>query len=216
MKPKPRRNYTRLSKAVLSNIMAVYRQANVDEFWQGMDWYDNVKNQTWAISQLYPSYTPWQVAGVIAVLSPGLNWSLNVGQALTLIKAHADELPIPMVGVYGRRGAAKAWKILSDPRVDIPDVIGQSAKKTLAFYNNIIGHTDQVTIDRHAKCLAYAIYDQRSQCEVVGKSEYNWLAKHYQLVAYEVGIQPSELQAITWVTWRRLVNPPRREVTDLT
>ncbi len=82
-----------------------------------------------------------------------------------------------------------------------------NGKKTTAFFANILG-IDVVTVDGHAK----NIYDGMRRVlknNNVGVREYGIIADAYIEAAKAVGIKGFQMQAITWVAWRRQHNIAR-------
>jgi hypothetical protein len=76
--------------------------------------------------------------------------------------------------------------------------------KISAFFDNIMGG-DSVTVDGHARNIAYAErVGLKSNAANIGKAEYRTIAQAYRDAAAILGIKACDLQAITWVTWRRI------------
>jgi hypothetical protein len=75
--------------------------------------------------------------------------------------------------------------------------------KVIEFYNCIIGNSD-VCIDGHAYSVWFG--DRLSMKEIpsIGKRLREEIKADYIGAAQYIGIQPYELQAITWVVWRRI------------
>jgi hypothetical protein len=71
--------------------------------------------------------------------------------------------------------------------------------KTRAFYVNILdpNNSDIVTVDTHAIKIAGINRDS------VGVKLYNAIADGYRECAEYVGILPQQIQAITWITYKR-------------
>jgi len=146
-----------------------------------------------------------QAAGVIASLSPGCQWGRNLQDADQLIAAHVAWKRLPNVGSYGRRNIVKARKILDG---DSPfDVLPETGPKTRAFYSLIVNPANATTvcIDRHAKAVAVnRVGSGVDRTNVVRASEYEFYAWHYRAIAERLGLLSHQLQAVTWVCWRRL------------
>lgn len=197
-KPKP------LSRKILNNIRKVYNQATADEREQGLYWYQTAHNDAQVIADRH-GVTVSQAAGVIAAISPGLEWGLNLIQADEFIKAYKAGSKLPMIGVYGRKNMTKAKQILYGK--EVYDALPTTGPKTYAFFRCIEGSqgTSLVVIDRHAKCLAYYQLTDRDKFSAVRLGEYDYLVRHYRHVAEQLDLIPHQLQAITWVTWKRIV-----------
>lgn len=188
-----------------SNLYKVYNQASPEERDQGLYWYQTAHDDAMQVAVKY-GLSADTVAGVIAALSPGLQWGLNIAHARELIGAHMACKPLPMVGVYGKRNVSKAIAIIDGSKA--LDVLPLTGPKTRAFFSNIARPlvSEDVTIDRHAKCAAYYMLKDRDKFSLVRVAEYKQLARAYSEVANEAGLLPNQLQAIVWVVWKRLVS----------
>lgn len=211
MKQQHKRNYKRLSVAVLGRIQGSWDLATVAERTEGLIWYQRSHAYAEDLATRYRGYgvTTSQAAAVISALSPGLSWELNVGQAETMIRAyHVDKArgaDLPTLGVYGRAAVKKCAEILKGVE---PDLLfkERTGPKTRAFYQCILDPWEPraVVIDRHAASAALGTRGERggSTSNVVRPALYRWLVWHYRTVAQRVGVTPAQLQAVVWVAWR--------------
>jgi len=93
-----------------------------------------------------------------------------------------------------------------------------------AFFACILDPSDPwaVCIDRHAAAVAYGrtLSDREMKNAVAvtkGADRYQALADAYRAVAAARGMLPMDVQAVTWVTWRRLKGGARAfTVSDAT
>lgn len=195
------------SRRIEKNILAAYARANDWDRDEGMLWYSKAHAEAVLIAARY-DIEPWQAVGVIAALSPGAHWGRNVVEADMLIEAWKDGRDIPQVGTYGRRNVHKALAVLAGGNP--LDVLGGS--KVRSFFANMLFPltSDAVTVDRHAKALAYGFASRTArgasddELSVVRPAEYEYIAWHYRMLAKRLGLVPSQLQAICWLVWRRL------------
>lgn len=202
------KKYRGYSRRIERNILSVYIRANEFDRAEGMHWYANAQDSARVIAGKY-NIPLSQSIGVIAAMSPGLNWGLNLYQAEELIKAYTSGLrgnDLPKLGTYGRRNIVKSCRILDG---ELPlDVLG--GNKVRSFYVNIVDPTwaYTVTIDRHAKGLAVRSNSVKGATSgddaLVTNAEYPYYVRHYVKLAERLGLIPNQLQAICWVTWRRL------------
>ena len=141
-------------------------------------------------------------SAVFASLSPNNDYSGNLRDAFKLLSAHRDKRNIGdfTVSTYGQN-KVKAWRIAGgcDPLELIV------ANKTRNFFLNVYNPDDPhpVTIDGH---ILNAWRGRREN--LVGLK---FPPKLYQTVAVDVrnlaakqDMLPCQLQAILWVTWRRI------------
>ncbi len=192
------------SRKFETNILKVYAKATDAEREQGLHWYATAHKDAQAIADKH-GVTLVDAAGVIASISPGLEWGLNLIQAEALIGAFVRNEPLPQVGVYGRKNVNKARRILEGENP--LQVLPATGPKVRAFFDCILNPetSELITVDRHAKCLAHYQLSERQKTSIVRPAEYLHLARHYRQLAKRLGLIPHQLQAITWVTWKRLV-----------
>jgi hypothetical protein len=186
------------------NILKVYRRATLDDYADGVEWYRRALVQCEEIGDEY-SMRISTVIGVMAALSPNNKWDINVRNTWEMIDAWCNQRDIDSfkVSTYGAN-KRKAWSILEEQLHTDDDILTRlNGQKTRSFYSNIRG-LDEVTIDGHALNIArgvrFNLTDDRTN---IGKRLYRELQQAYVRAAKRVGIEPHNLQAITWTTWRR-------------
>ena len=179
-----------------ARIASVLAQATDDERLDGEAWYLAARD----IAALVGAIGGWSAeagAGIVAALSPQCSWDENVARALAF--ARGDD-----VGGLGD-GLGKATKIAAGAHP--LDVLG--GRKVRSFYHNIIGHTHHVTVDRHAVAIVYGRPLSDREIKVLERcGAYAVIASAYRATARRLGLDPSTLQAITWLAWRRLKGDP--------
>ena len=199
-------------------IVARFTLATTQEVQLGCDWYPSALKIAIRIATKYGLRVE-TVAGVIAALSPSNKWERNVYDAEALIKvwragATRDEVldpdnPIIRVCTYLLQ-KTKAWDILttSDPVVDILKGV-----KTIEFFNCITNPAlDDVCIDGHA----YSVWlGQRVTLKDVpnlsGKIRHTIKQDYRDATTFineelDEHYSPADIQAITWVTHKRIHN----------
>lgn len=193
----------------IENIVAVYRQATPEEKRDGIVWYAEALAACMRISE-NTSVPLHIVVGVCAALSPNNKWDRNVTNASDLITAYinGDDADSVKVSTYHAM-KRKAWSILEA----MPDNEGVitllNGQKIVSFYRNIMGD-DTCTIDGHARNIFYGervgLTTDKSN---VGKREYAEIQDAYVKAGKKVrfngrSLKAFEMQAITWVAWRRM------------
>ena len=192
------------------NIRKMYKYALANlteqELHDAKHWYDEAQAEARQIAERLdmPVYI---VVGVMAALSPNNKWERNLVNAYELCKALQDGHGIDSVKVstYSKM-KEKAWHIWREMG-DYDRVIEQlNGQKIVAFFRNIMGE-DDITIDGHARNIYYnervGLTDARTS---IGKKEYVKLQKEYLTVAKEFGMLGRQMQAITWVAWKKKHN----------
>ena len=174
------------------NIINVYNQASLEDIREGMGWYSRARAECMALSK--ETGVPLEVVvAIVAVLSPRTMWERNLGAARNLINGQNGE----GTGINKRKGR----EILAGGSID------ESLKgpKVRSFYRNILDphDPDVVTCDVWAARVAGGPEAWERKFWLKEK-QYFEVANDYREAAALLGILPSELQAITWVTIRRI------------
>jgi hypothetical protein len=188
---------------MMNNLLRTYNRASEEDFQEGMRWYMNAHLRADEIAKQWGLETKG-VIGVIAALSPGKRWELNLEDASLLCEEFVNGARgkrLPVVGSYGMRNVLKAERCLlgDDPW----KVLG--GNKVRAFYACMLDPTNKewVCIDRHAKSVAIG-EPVREDGATVRNGEYEIIARHYKRLSERLGIIPNQCQAILWIVWRRL------------
>jgi hypothetical protein len=183
------------------NIIGTYYLATEQDKHQGFNWYSNAKEIAARIANTYGLRLS-TVIGVIAALSPNNKWERNLTDAENVCRLYSVGGPSSAadctVCTY-KANLRKAVQILMGD--DVIETL--NGPKVIEFYNCIIGNSD-VCIDGHAYSVWFG--DRLSMKEIpsIGKRLREEIKADYIGAAQYIGIQPYELQAITWVVWRRI------------
>ena len=189
------------------NILKTYRIATEEDVANGDEWYDRAKRMAaWIAKET--GIQEATVIGVMAALSPNNRWERNCKDALSMCQAwiNGDSLDDFKVSCYNAM-KQKAWSILQDDLQDDASILTRlNGQKIRSFYSNIRG-LDEVTIDGHALNIARGKRAGLTSDKTnMGKKQYRELQAAYVTAAKRIKVKPSELQAITWTTWKRIHN----------
>ena len=197
----------------IKNIIAIRRKAKPQDVADGIAWYAKAYEECRIIAETYdlPIHI---VIGVVSALSPNNRWTSNIANARDMIRAwdghhHIDDVSVSTYNAMKE----KAWSILNADRMLTIDEVKAilNGKKIVCFFENILGE-DTCTIDGHARNIAYNqrvnLTDGKTS---IGKLEYANLQEAYLQAAKRCRVngrrlKAYELQAITWVTWRKMHN----------
>jgi len=189
-------------------ITAVYNLATVTDRNQGLNWYARALDFADNLGEVYDiNYTT--IVGVIAALSPRNRWERNMQDAETMVKVYAnggtyDDLMNLKVCTF-KAGKSKAARILTDKVTDKGELLDiLKGPKLQEFFNCILGDSDDVCIDGHAYSIWIGDRITLANVPSIGKKLRDKIKSDYQKAAREIGIKPHELQAITWVCWKRI------------
>ena len=187
------------------NIIAIYKLAKPSEIKHGLTWYVNANSDCKDIAEKLelPLHI---VIGVVSALSPNNKWERNIINAEDLCTAfiNGQDMDSIKVSTYHKM-KQKAWSILqSMPNYE--ETIGiLNGKKIVSFFRNISGDETDITIDGHARNIYYNDKQGLTTPNTnIKKSEYLDIQKAYLRASKKLGIKAYELQAITWVAWRRI------------
>jgi hypothetical protein len=175
-----------------SNILNVFGRATDDDISKGMSWYDDA--HTFATTL---DHNVSRAAGIIAALSPMNGWANNKAKAELLYSQNGEGTN---VGLFSNVAKAQAIYNGADPLT----VLG--GDKVRAFYATILDPSGDhnPVIDRHAFDIAVGqVTNSRERGKLSRKGEYTRFAQAYRQAAISEAIGASQLQAITWLTWRR-------------
>lgn len=173
---------------VTKRILRTFGKATEQDVLDGKCWYDEAQAIVRNLAA-FSVYTEDQVAAAMAQLSPKLRWSQNVTSIIQLV----NEGSLPAYVMTGPANRARKALAAAEPF----DTFGVKAKKTRSFARNIIGDTNAVTVDVWAARVAGITEDQ---LKLVGV--YEAVAHCYRLAAKRAGIDPQQMQAITWIVIR--------------
>lgn len=202
----------------VNHIIQTYQKSTRVEKQRGKAWYRVARKE---IAQLAKNegLSVILTTGLVALLSPNQAWSRNIDIASKLIKAwkispslsNRDKL---VISGYGAN-KAKAWSLLTLAPV-WASKISQACKgpKVNAFFHNLLNNKNNhtATIDGHARNIFYnSRVGLTSKDLSIGKKEFQNIQKAYsiatdQLQTIAPKLSVNQLQAITWITWRRMHN----------
>ena len=190
------------------HIQAVLDLATAADVVQGKGWYESAFAIAGALAVNY-GVSFKKAAGVLAALSPRNKWERNVIDAEKIIAAYAaagSEAAEEIKVCTFSSNKAKAIRILElrDVEASAPDIANiLSGPKLREFFNCIIGLED-VCIDGHAYAIWFGERVTLANVPSIGVKLRRAIKADYIAVAEANGLKAYEVQAITWVAWRRL------------
>lgn len=174
-----------------SNLRNVLAQATDDEWTEGYDWYLSAHDVACTIA---PNATVG--AGILAALSPSTSWDDNLDGA-----AHVCETGTAwnqQCDLFNQRALA-----ILDGASPLATLGG---KKVRSFYKNILEpwRIGPITVDRHAFAVLMGRPLRSDDKRLERKGMYVWCAAVYRAEGRRLGVPPQCVQAVAWLTWRRL------------
>lgn len=203
------------------NVLRVFRAGTAEDVTDGRGWYRRAHDAARDVASQYLGNTDPEsiarVACVYAAISPSMPWARNdylARQAFQLAAdgATLDEVTasLGMMKANARKAAAivlgaDPWSVLSGPKV-VP-----FAQRIIDAAAGITG-PGSVVVDRHAHDIALGrVTDDATRNRNLSRKggqrsfamAYVRAAETLRRTGEAPGITPAELQAVTWVVWRR-------------
>jgi hypothetical protein len=201
-------------RANTRNITGILSLATEADIFEGKEWY--ARAHRFGV-QLIAAYdvTMGQAVGVIAALSPNNKWERNCADADRLIHAYLSDHDLSFTKVCTYNGnKQKAIDILSldTESLDSEAIVSiLNGRKITAFFRSIMGDPNAVCVDGHAYSVFIGQRIPTSKTPNIGKALYETIQRAYCLVAdrsFEIcghKLTPTQVQAVTWVTYRRML-----------
>lgn len=183
---------------MVSNLVTLYTEQSLrSDRMMGLEWYPTAHQIVCEWSSAYERSIA-NVACVIASISPQCDWPRNLIIADETLQGHN----VPSIGGALPANLRKAQRVRDERLSSLLDVF-PGGPKVNSFSTNLAGDYSVVTVDAHA--LQAALNDVTST-RTLKWAAYAVVSSAYVQAAQRLGIQPAHLQAIVWVTWKRL-NP---------
>ncbi len=177
------------TRQVADRIVATWQQATAADREAGSRWYQEGETFIATLAGM-TGHSQETVAAVVAHLSPRTTWQRNMQGADSLLML--GEAP-GCIGTNVER-ARQA--------VDSRDPLGTlNGPKTQRFAANLLGDREAVTVDVWALRVALG---ERDDAKLLIKRAgiYDAIEYAYQVAAERVGVDPSTMQATTWIVAR--------------
>jgi len=204
------------------NIKGVYYLSKAYEKRHGKIWYKNAYESCATISEKVDINIAF-VVGVLSALSPNNKWERNVIDAENMCIAYKSNIPLDEVKVCtynaNKQKAIRILDLIGKGKifVDIDDIREiLNGNKVKAFFDCIYLYEyneNTVCIDGHAKAIymgeKFALSSNSSN---VTNKQYRVISQAYIDATKEINESegtsylPYQIQAITWVAWRRIHN----------
>lgn len=181
----------------------MFLRASIQGYKKYKDWYRNTRSSL--INKFSSDYK--MVAGLIASTSPRRDVQRNIRIAIALYKAYQNNpKQFTHEMINERKQFCKKFEIMNAHYNNVKTTITHNYSKPLelsgnkvnAFYNNMIGNYDFVTIDIWMLRILGL-----SKEAIVSKKEYLHLSNIISEVAKEQNLLPAELQAILWIKYKQ-------------
>lgn len=204
----------------IRNILEIFNKATPQERAHGRTWY--LQAHGVGMDMMAASghggrapMTHSQCCAVLAALSPSNRWERNVRDGLSFARWYANGASmdkLPTVCTYNANRDKAAEICLENPRIhqDFADFLPGRKTRSFARLCNRPGLPATVVIDRHAIRIYRGDEPGTGGSARVSDREYDDAEYAYIKAAEHLRdnvndpMTAGELQATTWVTWRRL------------
>ena len=197
----------------IDSIIAMYFSSSKVDRVKGKNWYSNAYSIACTLGKKYGVHSN-TVSAVISALSPSNKWNRNVEDAEMMLRANSYDLDLTECkpSTYGKQ-KLKAIAILEGNVSDDETLKGiLNGQKTKSFYANIStnGKTDDCTIDGHSYNVWNGTVTNLNDVPGMTPKTYRMIQDDYRTAAKIISeiegetLKASEIQAITWVAYRRI------------
>jgi hypothetical protein len=186
---------------MVNNILNVYDSASDADVEEGMNWYNNAYEACDFMAQSF-EFAPGQIAGVMAVVSPGMTWDENESAPARICDLYRN-------GVHWTNWTGFSTyplNLMKSKRILDGDYSAIKGPKVVSFYGCIMGATDVVTVDRWSLRVAMNQFLSTDKIVPSGKKCYNAVSDAYKAAAELANINPCDMQAVTWTVYRNRYN----------
>jgi hypothetical protein len=194
------------------SILATYFQSSILDRQEGMNWYQNAYDICVSLANKY-DVTVDIVAGVISALSPNNKWKSNIIDAETMLRAYTHDIAYNQVKVATYTNNKDKAATILDLQLNRDGIIKVlRGNKTIAFFLCIAsnGNSDTPCIDGHASNIWNGSVTNLKEVPAMSDKTFKRIQNAYRdaakIVSDVTGVYHSaaQVQAITWVCYRRL------------
>jgi len=179
------------TRRVVDRIVATFDRATPADIEAGARWYSDGEEHVDALVKVGNLPTREHAAAVLAHLSPRTTWARNVSGAYLL--ATGSE-PTACIGANVDR--ARTAIASEDPLSTL------NGPKTKRFAWNLLGYRQAVTVDVWAARVALGEGDDDPERTLGAVGVYDAIEHAYKLAARRRGVDPTTMQATTWIVAR--------------
>lgn len=183
-------------KGSYRNIVDTYNNASESSIAEGKVWYSQANHIAWQITKLLDSKDIRVGAGIIAALSPQMDWGENVTEALRFVS----------VGYSTKQTSANNEKARKIKEGQDPDeVLG--GNKVVPFYHAILEPYGNYlpVVDSHAQAIYYGkpVSKRDKNRAFSNPRVMRRIQTSYRLASKKLGVHYNIVQAVTWVQHRK-------------
>ena len=201
-----KKSTVQLSNTVIkNNLERWFQEANIEEIRSGKSWYKDAQDFCNELAGTY-QIEPYISATVVSCLSPNNKWSRNKIDAENVIKAfQRGDKPIDIKVCTYNANKERAFRALDG------ELISEKSPKTHAFAMNVGNlSADHITIDKWHLRACFCRPSDKPQTDKYAEScspvQYRRIEAITAKLAKDFGFKGYEMQAIIWLTIKRVWN----------
>ncbi len=198
----------------IHRLYRLYELASESEKAQGRAWYDTARADIAELAIKHATI-PGIVAGIVAALSPNTRWAQNLEDADSVLAVGLSPYTVAdyqdcIVTTYNLN-KVKAFAIAEqyfepDKRSNRNPLNILRGPKVVAFYLNLIGNSNALTLDSHAYNAFCGFRATGSDLPGMRAQLTRDARKAYERAAFVKGETVASFQAIIWLTWKARVD----------
>lgn len=194
------------------NLRSVLFHSSPNEIDQAKTWYRDARLFCFQVSKQY-GVSFRKTCAIMAALSPRNKWDRNKQDTETLIKWMLGHDVSPSFATYGNM-VDKAVKIFEsdiDTKKEMLKLL--NGPKISNFFLNIYdAESNCVTVDTWIHLAASGEYLPTKERKILKQKEFNEISDTVKELAIEYEMNAPEMQALIWVTFKRLVEQKEMEL----
>lgn len=184
------------TRSTVERILKVWQRATPSDVEAGARWY---ADGGLLLSVLVDNGAPSMehAAAVVSHLSPRTSWQRNVMGAMEIVTR--GPAAARRAGCLGANVDRAARSLASPTPLD---TFGVKAPKTARFARNLLGDREAVTVDVWAARVAFGDVCADPEATLGKAGVYDATEHAYRLAARRAGVDPTTMQATTWIVVR--------------
>lgn len=179
----------------VNQIEKVYLQATEKEIKDGRNWYNDAYKFAVNTANKY-GLTTKQICQLISLLSPQKKWAQNKIDVIRIIEEVDTE------SIFSCQRTLEECRQVINSNWTIPTNRTKTYKFALCI--EFAGRIDIAVIDRHAIKIAFGQYSAKPIG--ITPKRYSEAEEAYKILSDKYEMYAAQMQAITWVTYKRIVN----------
>ena len=194
------------------NLRSILFHSSPEEIDQAKTWYKNARLFCFQVSKQY-GVSFRKTCAIMAALSPRNKWERNKQDTETLISWMLGHDVTPSFATYGTMvdKAVRIFQSETDTKKEMLKLL--NGPKISNFFLNIYdAESNCVTVDTWIHLAAVGEYLPTKERKALNQKDFNEISDSVKELAIEYEMSAPEMQALIWVTFKRLVEQNETEL----